>query len=89
MRKSWLAVIFMALLIGAWMRPPLSLQLQARSRHAKDEVPAAVTLKVGDTAPELSLLAFDGKDLKKVSLADYHGKKNVVRVLYVFAFIGG
>jgi hypothetical protein len=88
MRKCWLVVIFVALLVGIWMRPPLSLQLRADNR-AKDEVPAPVTLKVGDTAPELSLLAFDGKDLKKVSLADYHGKKNVALAFYVFAFTGG
>jgi peroxiredoxin len=34
-------------------------------------------LKVGDTAPDFTLLAFDGKELKKVSLQDYRGKKNV------------
>jgi hypothetical protein len=34
-------------------------------------------LKVGEMAPDFTLLAFDGKDLKKVSLQDYRGKKNV------------
>ncbi len=46
-------------------------------------------LKIGDTAPNFTLLAFDGKELKKVSLADYRGKKNVALAFYVFAFTGG
>ena len=46
-------------------------------------------IKVGDTAPDFTLLAFDGKDVKPVSLHDYKGKKNVVLAFYVFAFTGG
>ena len=46
-------------------------------------------IKVGDMAPDFTLLAFDGKELKKVSLHDYHGKKNVALAFYVFAFTGG
>ena len=46
-------------------------------------------LKVGDTAPDFTLLAFDGKELKKVSLQDYRGKKNVALAFFVFAFTGG
>jgi peroxiredoxin len=46
-------------------------------------------LKVGDTAPDFSLLAFDGKELTKVSLQDYRGKKNVALAFFVFAFTGG
>ena len=48
-----------------------------------------LTLKVGDTAPDFSLLAFDGKELKKISLSDFKGKKNVALAFYVFAFTGG
>jgi len=48
-----------------------------------------MTLKVGDSAPDFSLLAFDGSNVKKVSLADYRGKKNVALAFYVFAFTGG
>jgi hypothetical protein len=47
------------------------------------------TLKVGDTAPDFTLDFFDGHDLKKVSLHDYQGKKNVVLAFYIFAFTGG
>jgi hypothetical protein len=46
-------------------------------------------LQVGDTAPDFTLLAFDGKELKKVSLQDYRGKKNVALAFFVFAFTGG
>jgi AhpC/TSA family len=54
---------------------------------AKQEEP--LQLRVGDTAPDFSLLAFDGSNVKKVSLADYRGKKNVALAFYVFAFTGG
>ncbi len=46
-------------------------------------------IKVGDTAPDFTLLAFDGKEVKPVSLHDYKGKKNVALAFYVFAFTGG
>jgi peroxiredoxin len=46
-------------------------------------------LKVGDSAPDFSLLSFDGAKVKKVSLADYRGKKSVALAFYVFAFTGG
>ena len=54
-----------------------------------DEKPAPTKIKVGDMAPDFSLLAFDGKELKKVSLQDFRGKKNVALAFYVFAFTGG
>jgi len=53
----------------------------------KDAAP--VTLKVGDTAPDFTLLAFDGKALKKISLQDYRGKKNIALAFFVFAFTTG
>lgn len=53
------------------------------------EGPKPMKLKVGDTAPDFTLLSFDGKDVKAVSLHDFKGKKNVVLAFYVFAFTGG
>jgi len=50
---------------------------------------AAMSLKVGDKAPDFKLQYFDGSELKNVSLSDYHGKKNVVLAFYIFAFTGG
>ena len=46
-------------------------------------------VKVGDVAPDFTLLAFDGEKVKPVSLHDYRGKKNVALAFFVFAFTGG
>ena len=52
--------------------------------------PAPPKIKVGDTAPDFTLLAYDGQGgPKAVSLKDYRGKKNVALAFYVFAFTGG
>jgi len=47
---------------------------------------AKMTLKVGDTAPDFTLLSDQWKTVK---LSDYHGKKNVFLAIYVLAFTGG
>jgi len=47
---------------------------------------AKMSLKVGDTAPEFTLLS-DG--WKTVKLSDFRGKKNVFLAVYVLAFTGG
>jgi hypothetical protein len=57
----------------------------AAPQAGKSEV-AKMTLKVGDTAPEFTLLS-DG--WKTVKLSDYRGKKNVFLAVYVLAFTGG
>ena len=62
--------------------------LFAAQKKVEKEAPP-MKLKVGDTAPDFTLLAFDGKELKKVSLQDYRGKKNVALAFFVFAFTGG
>ena len=58
----------------------------AASGDEKPAPPAPLKIKVGEMAPDFALLAFDGKELKKVSLHDYRGKKNVALAFYVFAF---
>jgi cytochrome oxidase Cu insertion factor (SCO1/SenC/PrrC family) len=50
-----------------------------------DEI-AKLSLKVGDTAPDFTLLSDDWKTVK---LSDFHGKKNVLLAVYVLAFTGG
>jgi peroxiredoxin len=47
---------------------------------------AKMTLKVGDTAPDFTLLSDQWKTVK---LSDYRGKKNVFLAVYVLAFTGG
>ena len=44
------------------------------------------SLKVGDVAPDFTLL---DNHWKQVHLADYRGKKNVILAFYVLAFTGG
>ncbi len=46
-------------------------------------------IKVGDVAPDFTLLAYDGQKVQPVSLHDFKGKKNVALAFYVFAFTGG
>ena len=67
----------------------LAAPLIAPSALAADKPGPPLKLKVGDTAPNFSMLAFDGHDVKKVSLSDFRGKKDVVLAFYVFAFTGG
>jgi peroxiredoxin len=46
-------------------------------------------IKVGDVAPDFTLLEYDGHSVKPVSLHDFKGKKNVALAFFVFAFTGG
>jgi len=57
----------------------------AAPQDEKSQV-AKMTLKVGDTAPDFTLLS-DG--WKTVKLSDFRGKKNVFLAVYVLAFTGG
>ena len=74
-----------AALFSGLLFPHRTAQLLAQAKPPAEPL----KLKVGDTAPDFTLLAFDGKELKKISLHDYRGKKNVVLAFYVFAFTGG
>ena len=56
------------------------------SALAQQTPPVKTHLKVGDTAPDFTLRATDGKTYK---LSDFRGKKNVVLAIYVLAFTGG
>jgi hypothetical protein len=85
MRRLQLSAVWLALLALAVVQGPGAL----RARPKASEKSAPLKLKVGDPAPDFSLLAFDGSNVKKVSLADYRGKKNVALAFYVFAFTGG
>ena len=56
------------------------------SSATQQEKMAKVSLKVGDTAPDFTLLSDQWKPVK---LSDYKGKKNVLLAVYVLAFTGG
>jgi hypothetical protein len=87
MKREWKQVVCLGLL-NLILSPLLASPLQAQNKDKEKEA-APMKLKVGDTAPDFTLLSFDGKELKKVSLQDYRGKKNVALAFFVFAFTGG
>ena len=78
MRRRFLSVLLLA---------ALSLTGVALGEEKKKAEP--LKLKVGDMAPDFTLLAYDGQGLKPVSLHDYKGKKQVLVAFFVFAFTGG
>ena len=80
--RRW--VLRLAVLMWVGLAIPMAAQSKPDAKTAPD-----LKLKVGDTAPDFTLLAFDGAEVKPVSLRDYKGKKNVVLAFYVFAFTGG
>lgn len=53
---------------------------------AQTAPPPYSALKVGDVAPDFTLVDTAGKQVK---LSEYRGKSNVVLAFYVFAFTGG
>jgi len=90
MKREWKHVACLGLLNIILVPLSSSLaQAQNRSQKEVEKEAAPMKLKVGDTAPDFNLLAFDGKALKKVSLQDYRGKRNVALAFFVFAFTGG
>lgn len=56
------------------------------SAAAQEEAVAKTNLKLGDVAPDFSLLS---DKWEQVKLSDYRGKKNVILAFYVLAFTGG
>ncbi len=84
MRKSWMKAVLGSALAAAMLLPSA---LWAQQAPAK--APEPLKFKVGDTAPDFTLLYYDGQGVKKVSLHDYRGKKNVALAFFVFAFTDG
>ena len=52
----------------------------------RSEQVAKLSLKVGQAAPDFTLLS---DQWKTVRLSEFHGKKNVFLAVYVLAFTGG
>jgi AhpC/TSA family len=89
MKREWKRVVGLGLLNLVLVTSSSLLEAQNKSQNKGEKEAPPMKLRVGDTAPDFSLLSFDGKDLKKVSLQDYRGKKNVALAFFVFAFTGG
>ena len=67
----------------------LSLVSGAAFAQEQKKPPEPLKLKVGDMAPDFTLLSYDGEKVAPVSLHDFKGKKNVALAFFVFAFTGG
>ena len=93
MKKALLGALTAAALAAFMLVPPLtrsaSATPQANKPAAQKKAPEPMKLKVGEMAPDFTLLYNDGTKLQKVSLHDYRGKKNVALAFYVLAFTGG
>jgi cytochrome oxidase Cu insertion factor (SCO1/SenC/PrrC family) len=81
MRKT-IGILLLGMLALAVPRAGNLLWGQSEKKDAMPE-PA---VKVGDTAPDFTLL---DTSRKPVSLHDFRGKKNVALAFYIFAFTGG
>ena len=79
MRKRFLGIVLAILALGA---------IPAAALEQK-KAPEPLKIKVGDMAPDCTLLQYDGTGVKPVSLHDYRGKKQVALAFFVFAFTGG
>jgi hypothetical protein len=89
---TWRSRALLALALLSALSPFDRLEAQHKARNEenkKEQAPPPLKLKVGAMAPDFTSLAFDGRDLKKISLHDYRGKKNVALAFFVFAFTGG
>jgi cytochrome oxidase Cu insertion factor (SCO1/SenC/PrrC family) len=76
-------------LVGILVFLAFSLVNVAASAQEKTKEAEPLKIKVGDVAPDFTLLEYDGHSVKPVSLHDWKGKKSVALAFFVFAFTGG
>ena len=81
MKRQLVSLSALVLLLGVFLVGASAAQSQAKAGP-----PPEPTSKVGETAPDFTLL---DQNRKEVKLSDFRGKKNVVLAFYVFAFTGG
>ena len=79
--------LYLALLIAGLLALSASRATTANGTPQKEKEKMSHTqLKVGDMAPDFTLL---DNQWKPVKLSDYRGKKNVILAFYVLAFTDG
>ncbi len=83
LRNSLFLALFTAGLVAA---SGSSAARTSRGAQKEGEKMAHTQLKVGDVAPDFTLL---DNQWKPVKLSDFRGKKNVILAFYVLAFTGG
>ena len=84
MRRGLRAPVI-GLALGTMVLGGLASLNRLAGQEKKDARPEP-TVKVGDTAPDFTLMDTHGKP---VSLRDFRGKKSVALAFYIFAFTGG
>lgn len=75
--------------IGIFLFMALSLASVAAFGQETKKPAEPLKIKIGDVAPDFTLLQYDGHSVKPVSLHDFKGKKKVALAFFVFAFTGG
>ncbi len=78
-RSVWTLILFISICAA----PVLA---QQSTTTTQQPAPPSTHLKVGQMAPDFTLMDTAGKEVK---LSDFKGKKNVVLAFYVLAFTGG
>jgi cytochrome oxidase Cu insertion factor (SCO1/SenC/PrrC family) len=81
MTRRILPLCLILLVAGCFALPAA----QAQQQQPLPQI-ARTSLKVGDVAPDFTLLSDQGMTVK---LSDYRGKQNVILAFYVLAFTGG
>lgn len=75
-----------AVVLMLWMLTLVAPRLGQVWAQDKKEGPPPLTLKVGDEAPDFTMI---DTGMKQVKLSDFRGKKNVALAFYLFAFTDG
>jgi len=76
-------------LVGILLFMAFTLASAAAFAQEKKKEVEPLKIKVGDVAPDFTLVEYDGEKVKPVSLHDFKGKKQVALAFFVFAFTGG
>jgi len=63
--------------------------LATATAFSQNVTPQKTNLKVGDVAPDFSIIANNTSNHVAVKLSDFRGKKNVILAFFPAAFTGG